>query len=73
MTMAEFLGTEEDKEVRRMLVNGISSVQNNESTQVLGQVIKNEPDPEIRLIAIRALGQRTKRQRCSIVSGTGAK
>ncbi len=58
MTMAEYLGTEENKDVRRMLVQGISSIQNEESTQVLGQVIRNEPDPEIRMIAIRALGQR---------------
>lgn len=58
MAMAEYLSTEEDKEVRRLLVKGISSIQNEESTQALGQVIQSESDPEIRKIAIRALGQR---------------
>lgn len=57
LTMAEFLGNE-DREVRQLLVNGISSVQNEEATQVLGQVLQNESDPEIRKIVVRALGQR---------------
>ena len=57
MAMAEFLGNE-DKEVRQMLVNGISLVQNEESTQVLGQVLQTDSDPEIRKIAVRALGKR---------------
>ncbi len=55
--MAAFLDND-DKEVRVLLVNGIGSIHNEESTQVLGQVIQNEPDPEIRMIALQALGQR---------------
>jgi hypothetical protein len=57
MAMAAFLDNE-DKEVRQLLVNGISSINNTESTQVLGQVVQNEPDPKIRLTALQALGQR---------------
>jgi len=55
--MASYLGNE-DKEVRQLLVNGIASMQNAQSTQVLGQVIQDESDPEIRKIALLALGQR---------------
>jgi hypothetical protein len=55
--MASYLGNE-DKEVRQMLVNGIASIDNAQSTQILGQVVQNESDPEIRKIALRALGQR---------------
>jgi hypothetical protein len=57
MAMAEFLGNE-DKEVRQMLVDGISSVQNEESTQILGHVLQTDPEPEIRKTAVRALGKR---------------
>jgi HEAT repeat protein len=57
MAMAAFLDNE-DKEVRQLLVNGISSIDNAESTQVLGQVAQNEPDPEIRKTAFQALSQR---------------
>ncbi|MCP4342587.1 MAG: HEAT repeat domain-containing protein [Desulfobulbaceae bacterium] len=57
LTMAESLGNE-DKEVRQLLVAGISSVENEESTRVLGQVLQDESDPAIRKIAVRALGQR---------------
>ncbi len=55
--MASYLGNE-DKEVRQLLVNGIASIQNTQSTQILGQVIEGESDPEIRKIALLALGQR---------------
>lgn len=55
--MASYLGNE-DKEVRQLLVNGIASMQNAQSTQILGQVIENESDPEIRKIALLAIGQR---------------
>jgi hypothetical protein len=55
--MAEFL-TDENKELRRLSVDGISSVNNEESTQILGQVLQEESDPEIRKIAVWALGQR---------------
>lgn len=55
--MASYLGNE-DKEVRQLLVNGIASIDNAQSTQILGQVVQNESDPEIRKIALRALGQR---------------
>jgi hypothetical protein len=55
--MASYLGNE-DKEVRQLLVNGIASIHNAQSTQILGQVIENESDPEIRRIALLALGQR---------------
>ncbi len=55
--MAEFLG-DEDKELRRLSVDGIASVNNEESTKILGQVLQNESDPEIRKIAVWALGQR---------------
>ncbi len=55
--MAAFLDNQ-DKEVRLLLVNGISSIHNEESTQVLGQVVQNESNPEIRKIALQALGQR---------------
>ena len=57
MALAEFLDNE-DKEVRQLLINGISSFQNEESTQVLGQVLQTDSDPEIRKIAVRALGRR---------------
>lgn len=57
LTMAEFLGSE-DLELRQMLVKAISSVQNEQSTQVLGQVIRTDSDPVIRKIALRALGKR---------------
>jgi HEAT repeat protein len=57
MAMAAFLDNG-DKEVRQLLVDGISSINNAESTQVLGQVAQNEPDPEIRNIALQALVQR---------------
>ncbi|WP_459944651.1 HEAT repeat domain-containing protein [Desulfocastanea catecholica] len=55
--LASYLGNE-DKEVRQLLVNGIASIQNAQSTQILGQVIQDESDPEIRKIALLALGQR---------------
>ncbi len=55
--MASYLGNE-DREVRQLLVNGIASIDNAQSTQILGQVVQNESDPEIRKIALRALGQR---------------
>jgi hypothetical protein len=48
----------QDKEMRQMVVDGIGSINNEESTQVLGQVLQNESDSEIRMIALRALGQR---------------
>jgi hypothetical protein len=48
----------QDKEMRQMVVDGIGSINNEESTQVLGQVLQNESDSEIRIIALRALGQR---------------
>jgi hypothetical protein len=57
LTMAEFLG-HSDKEVRQLLVSGISSVQNEESTLVLGQILQDESDPGIRKIVVRTLGQR---------------
>jgi hypothetical protein len=57
LTMAESLSNE-DKEVRQLLVAGISSVENEESTRVLGQVLQDESDPDIRKTAVRALGQR---------------
>jgi len=56
-TMASYLGNE-DKEVRQLLVNSIASIQNAQSTQILGQVIENESDSEVRRIALLALGQR---------------
>lgn len=55
--LASYLGNE-NKEVRQLLVNGIASIQNAQSTQILGQVIEDESDPEIRKIALLALGQR---------------
>lgn len=57
IAMAAFLDNQ-DKEVRQMLVNGIGSINSAESTQVLGQVLQNESDSEIRMTALRALGQR---------------
>lgn len=57
ITMAAFLDNQ-DKEIRQMLVNGIGSINSTESTQVLGQVLQTEADPEIRMTALRALGQR---------------
>jgi hypothetical protein len=48
----------QDKEMRQMVVDGIGSINNEESTQVLGQVLQNESDSEIRMVALRALGQR---------------
>jgi hypothetical protein len=55
--MASYLGNE-DREVRQLLVNGIASIQNAQSTQILMQVIGDESDQEIRKIALLALGQR---------------
>jgi hypothetical protein len=57
MAMAAFLDNE-DKEVRQLLVNGIISIDKAESTQVLGQLVQNESDPDIRNQALQALGQR---------------
>lgn len=57
IAMAAFLDNQ-DKEIRQMLVNGISSINSAESTQVLGQVLQTESDTEIRKVAVRALGQR---------------
>jgi hypothetical protein len=57
MAMAAFT-RDADKEIRKLSVAGISSVQSEESTQILGQVLQDESDPEIRKIALRALGQR---------------
>lgn len=57
IAMAEF-SRDADKEVRKLTVNGISSIESEESTRVLGQVLLDEPDPEIRKIALSALGQR---------------
>jgi hypothetical protein len=56
-TMAESLDNK-DKDVRQLLVTGISSVNNEESTRVLGQVLQNDSDLDVRKIALRALGQR---------------
>jgi hypothetical protein len=57
MTMASYLGNE-DKELRQMLVSGLGSVENEQSTLVLGQVLQAEADPEIRKTAVRALAER---------------
>lgn len=57
MTMASFLDNE-DKEVRELLVDGIGSINSEESTQVLSTVFKGETDPEIRKIALLALSKR---------------
>jgi HEAT repeats len=57
LTMAEYLVTA-DKELRQVLVNGISAVKNEQSTLVLGQVLQSESDPDIRKIAVRTLAQR---------------
>jgi hypothetical protein len=57
LAMAALLDNQ-DKEIRQMVVDGIGSINNEESTQVLGQVLQNESDSEIRMIALRALGQR---------------
>ncbi len=57
MAMAEYT-RDADKEVRKLAVTGVSLVQSEESTQILGQVLQDEPDPEIRKIALRALSQR---------------
>ncbi len=56
--MVDLLANVENKDTRQLLINEISSIQNEESTQVLGQVLQREPDPEIRKIVVRALGQR---------------
>lgn len=57
MAMAEYT-RDADREMRKLAVTGISLVQNEESTQILGQVLQDESDPEIRKIALRALSQR---------------
>lgn len=57
MAMAAYLGNE-DKELRQLLVDGIGSIQNEQSTEILGQVLQSESDPEIRKTAVRALGKR---------------
>jgi hypothetical protein len=57
MAMAEYT-RDADREMRKLAVTGISLVQNEESTQILGQVLQDESDPEIRKIALRALRQR---------------
>lgn len=57
MAMAGFLDNE-DRELRQLLVNGISSINSEESTQVLGLVFQDEADQEIRKIALWALAKR---------------
>ncbi len=56
--MVDLLTSIQNKEDRIFLVNEIGSIQNEESTQVLAQVFRQDSDPEIRKTAIRALGQR---------------
>ena len=57
MALAEF-SRDADRDIRQLSVSAICSVDNMESTRVLGQVLKDESDVEIRKIALRALGER---------------
>ncbi len=57
MALAEFTH-DADEEIRRMSVSAIGSMNNTESTHILGQVLHDEPVPEIRRIAVQALGER---------------
>ena len=56
--MVDLLANVENKERRQLLVSEIGSVHNEESTQVLGQVLQSDPDPDVRKTAVLALGQR---------------
>ena len=57
MALAEF-SHDVDRDIRQLSVSAIGSVDSMESTRVLGQVLKDESDVEIRKTALRALGQR---------------
>lgn len=57
MAMAEYT-RDVDEETRRMSVSALGSLNNPESTQILGQVLHDEPEVDIRRIAVQALGQR---------------
>ncbi len=57
LSLASYLDNE-DKELRQLLVDGIGLVKNDSATQVLGQVLQAESDPEIRKTALRALAKR---------------
>ena len=57
MAMAEFTH-DVDQEIRQLSVSAIGSVDSVESTHLLGQVLSDESDAEIRKIALRALSGR---------------
>lgn len=57
MAMAAFT-RDVDAEIRRMSVSAISSVNSAESTIILGQVLRDEPEAQIRRIAVEELGAR---------------
>ncbi len=57
MALAEYTH-DVDAEIRRTAVSAIGSVNNIESTHILGQVLNDEPVAEIRRLAVQALGER---------------
>ncbi len=57
MAMASCLGSD-DKELRKLLVDGISSAQDERSIQILGQILYGDSDSEVRMKAVRGLADR---------------
>jgi len=57
MTMASYMANA-DKELLKMLIQGIGSIKNEQSTQVLGMVLDNETEIDMRMIALRELVKR---------------
>lgn len=57
MTMASYMANA-DNELLKMLINGIGSIKNEQSTQVLGTVFEDETETDVRMTALRELVQR---------------
>lgn len=57
MAAAAFL-RHENEEYRRMVIEGLGTVQGGGSTQALGRALSDEPEAEIRMLALRALAER---------------
>lgn len=58
VTAAAAFLNHENGEFRRMTIEGLSTVQTGDSTRALGRVLSDEPDAELRMIALRALAER---------------
>lgn len=58
VTAAAAFLNHEDIEFRRMAIEGLSTVQTSDATRALGRVLSNEPNAELRMMALRALAER---------------